>query len=54
MRRSFEQWQTAKPFEGAIDLSRPGKHVFPFEQTCSISHGETVWLLIPSQFLDVA
>jgi hypothetical protein len=42
----FEQWLTAKPMEGTIDLSVPGQFVFPFNQTCSSSHGESVSLVI--------
>ena len=40
----FQQWLTDRPMETAIDLSRPGETTAPFRQTCSISHGEAVFL----------
>lgn len=52
--QDFERWLTAKPVEGDIDLSAPGEFVFQFNQTCSISHGESVSLLIsPESFKDL-
>ena len=49
--RNFERWQTAKPVDGAIDFSGPGRFVLPFDQTCSSSHGETVALRVPPEVL---
>lgn len=40
----FEQAITARPMEAVIDLSQPGTVTVPFEQTCSISHGEGIYL----------
>lgn len=51
VRRNFECWQTAKPVDGVVDLSVPGRFVFPFDQTCSSAHGETVALRIPPEAL---
>jgi len=33
--RAFERWRTAKPVDGAVDLSTPGRFVFPFNPTYS-------------------
>jgi len=49
MSQDFEEWLTAKPMEGPIDLSAPGKFVFPFNQICSSSHGESVSIVIPDE-----
>jgi len=43
----FESWKTAKPVDIAVDLSRPGEFTAPFIQTCSISHGESLCLMVP-------
>lgn len=40
----FHQWFVARPMETAIDLSKPGETSVPFHQTCSISHGEALYL----------
>ena len=47
MSQDFEKWLTAKPMEGPIDFSAPGNFAFPFNQTCSSSHGESVSIVIP-------
>lgn len=44
MNAEFRQWFDARPMETAIDLSQPGKTTTPFHQTCSISHGEGLYL----------
>lgn len=49
--QAFERWRTAKPVDGAIELSAPGRFVLPFDQTCSSSHGETVALRVPAEVL---
>ena len=51
LKLNFEQWQTAKPVDGVIDLSVPGRFVLRFDQTCSSSHGETVALRVPPEAL---
>ena len=51
LRDDFEHWQTAKPMDGPIDFSRPGRFVLPLNQTCSSSHGETVALRVPAEVL---
>ena len=43
MNGEFHQWLTARPMETAVDLSRPGEITVPFQQTCSISHGEAFY-----------
>jgi hypothetical protein len=40
----FHQWREARPLETSIDLSRPGETTAPFQQTCSTSHGESIFL----------
>ncbi|MBN69517.1 MAG: hypothetical protein CME32_09590 [Gimesia sp.] len=40
----FEQAITARPMEAVLDLSQPGTVTVPFEQTCSFSHGEGIYL----------
>lgn len=47
----FLRWETAKPVEGVVDFSRPGRFVLPFQQTCSSSHGEVVALRVPPEAL---
>lgn len=44
MNADFHAWLGARPMETAIDLSRPGEITVPFHQTCSISHGEGLYL----------
>lgn len=44
MNAEFNQWLDARPMETAIDLSKPGETTVPFHQTCSISHGEALYL----------
>ena len=44
MNAEFHQWLDARPMETAIDLSKPGETTVPFHQTCSISHGEALYL----------
>ncbi len=51
LQREFERWEKAKPLDGAADLSVPGRFTFAFDQTCSVSHGETVALRVPPQSL---
>ncbi len=40
----FRQLLGARPMESAIDVSKPGEITVPFHQTCSISHGEALFL----------
>ncbi|MFK7778756.1 MAG: hypothetical protein QM501_11680 [Gimesia sp.] len=40
----FQKWTTARPMETKIDFSQPGTITVPFHQTCSVSHGEGVFL----------
>ena len=44
MNAEFHQWLDARPMETAIDLSKPSETTVPFHQTCSISHGEALYL----------
>jgi len=44
MNAEFHQWLDACPMETIIDLSQPGETTVPFSQTCSISHGEALYL----------
>jgi hypothetical protein len=44
MNAEFHQWLDACPMETTIDLSKPGETTVPFHQTCSISHGEALYL----------
>jgi hypothetical protein len=44
MNAQFHEWLQARPMETVIDLSRPGETTVPFNQTCSISHGEDLYL----------
>jgi len=50
-RRDFYRWQTAHPIDIAIDMSKPGETVGSFKQTCHISHGEALCLLLPSNMV---
>jgi hypothetical protein len=40
----FHDWQTARPMELSVDLSKPGEIATPFHQTCSCAHGEYIYL----------
>lgn len=44
MNADFHEWLDARPMECALDLSQPGETNVPFQQTCSIAHGEAVLL----------
>jgi hypothetical protein len=44
MSENFRAWLEARPMETAIDLSQPGEISVPFRQTCSIAHGEGLYL----------
>ena len=44
MNAEFHQWLDARPMETAIDLSKVGETTVAFHQTCSISHGEALYL----------
>ena len=44
MSADFHAWLEARPMETVIDLSRPGQISVPFNQTCSSSHGEGLYL----------
>jgi hypothetical protein len=46
-RQKFESWQNARPVDAIIDLTKPGEYTLPFEQTCSIHHGEGVYVVRP-------
>jgi len=47
-RKQFEEWETAKQIDVAVDLSTPGEIVAPFHQTCSSSHSQIVGLRVPA------
>jgi hypothetical protein len=49
--RSFEEWKTARPMDGVVDLSAPGQFSLPFDQTCSSAHGQVVGLRLPPEIL---
>lgn len=53
MRRNaeFHAWPDARPMETAIDLSKPGEVTVPFNQTCSVAHGEALYLEVDSREL---
>lgn len=40
----FHQWLDARPMETTIELSKSGETTAAFHQTCSISHGEAMFL----------
>ncbi len=40
----FHQWQKAEPVRLKADLSKRGSYSAPFVQTCSISHGESLYV----------
>ncbi len=44
MNAEFQQWLAARPMQTAIDLSKAGETIVPFHQTCSISHGQALYL----------
>ncbi len=44
MNAELHQWLAARPMETSIDLSQPGETTVPFHQTCSVSHGEGLYL----------
>ena len=44
MNSQFHRWLTARPMATVIDLSKLGETSVPFHQTCSISHGEALFL----------
>ncbi|WP_298862437.1 hypothetical protein [uncultured Gimesia sp.] len=44
MFEQFQKWTTARPMMTEIDFSQPGTITVPFRQTCSISHGEGIFL----------
>jgi hypothetical protein len=44
----FYEWLDARPMETAIDLSTPGETRVAFHQTCSISHGEALYVNVDS------
>jgi hypothetical protein len=44
----FYEWLDARPMETAIDLSIPGETKIPFHQTCSIAHGEALYIDVDS------
>jgi|GEM_PF-2388085 len=48
----YDSALTAKPMEGATDLSKPGELIFPFIQSYSRSHGEVVGLRVPPEVLE--
>jgi hypothetical protein len=44
MNNEFHQAFEARPMETAIDLSKPGELTVPFRQTCSMAHGEALYV----------
>lgn len=42
--QTVHRWETARPMETKVDLSAPGAVTVPFDQTCSVSHGEGLFL----------
>ncbi len=44
MNAELHQWLGARPMETVIDLSQPSVTTVPFKQTCSVSHGEALYL----------
>jgi hypothetical protein len=48
---AFYEWLDARPMETAADLSTPGETTVPFHQTCSISHGEALYVDVESDEL---
>ena len=50
--QDFYRWQDARPVDMTIDMSAPGEFKSSFLQTCHISHGEAICLLLPSDCMD--
>jgi len=46
-RCNFHQWREARPVDLTVDLSAPGEFKGTFQQTCHISHGEEICLILP-------
>jgi hypothetical protein len=44
LNRQYYEWVEARPISLPVDLSEPGTYSAPFRQTCSISHGEGIFL----------
>jgi hypothetical protein len=44
--RQFYEWVEARPISLSVDLSEPSTYSAPFQQTCSISHGEAIFLSV--------
>jgi hypothetical protein len=42
--RQFYEWIDARPTSLPVDLSKPGTYTAAFQQTCSSSHGEVLYL----------
>ena len=42
----FHQWLDDRPMQAEVDLSKPGEISVPFRQTCSVSHGEAIYLSV--------
>ena len=49
--RDFVRWQSERPLEAEVDLSKPGLIELPLRQTCSIAHGQNVVLQLPASAL---
>jgi hypothetical protein len=47
--RDFYRWQEARPVDIPVDLSQPGEFTATFLQTCRISHGEALCLVLPHE-----
>lgn len=50
-KKKFEQWQTAKPIDIAVDVSKLATYSGAFNQTCHIAHGEMICLVVPDQIM---
>ena len=50
-RRDFYRWQKANLIDISIDMSVSGQFAGTFVQTCQVSHGETLCLLLPSNIV---
>lgn len=50
-RRDFSRWQSVHPIDIAIDMSKAGETMGAFKQTCHISHGEALCLLLPTNMV---
>jgi len=51
--RNFDEWLVAEPVNVEVDLSRIGVIESPFNQTCQISHGESILLNVADAPPDV-